>query len=188
MLIDKYNMDILCFCETWLKPDRMLFNINNFSVASAYNRLSVGGGTMILCNNSFRYKERKDITACSVDRLCEVACAEVEGRTFLCVYRPPASNLTSFLIVIEEILNKLIKDSKLVFVCGDLNIDLLVNSPEKCKLLSLFSSFNLKCIFNEATRITPTSASCIDNTLLIKKIETPCKFTFCQDYQKNVYI
>ncbi|KAJ8704333.1 hypothetical protein PYW08_013057 [Mythimna loreyi] len=163
MLIDKYSMDILCFCETWLKPDRMLFNVNNFSVASAFNRSSIGGGTLILCNNSLRYKERKDITACSVDRLCEVACAEVEGQIFLCVYRPPASNLTFFLIIIEEILNKLIKDNKLVFVCGDLNIDLLVDSSDKSKLLSLFSSFNLKCIFKEATRITPTSASCIDN-------------------------
>ena len=128
-------MDILCFCETWLKPDRMLFNVNNFLVASAYNRSTIGGGTLILCNSGLRYKERKDITACSVDRLCEVACAEVEGHTFLCVYRPPASNVTLFLVTMEEILSTLSRDNRLVFVCGDFNIDLLVQSPEKCKLI-----------------------------------------------------
>lgn len=124
LLTDKFSIDILCLCETWLKPEKMLFNINNFKVASVFNRVTAeGGGTLILCKNNLKFKDRSDITSSSVDRLCEVACAEIGSHLFLCVYRPPASNFSLFLTNMEEILRKIFKSNKLVFICGDFNID-----------------------------------------------------------------
>lgn len=171
LLVDKYSIDILCFCETWLKPNKMNFNVNNFVIASAFNRLSAeGGGSLILCKDFLKYKERQDIISLSIDRVCEVACAEIENLIILCVYRPPASKLLSFIFIMEEILNKLCRNIKEIHVCGDFNVDILTDSSDRNKLLSLFNSFNLNHIFNEPTRVTGTSSTCLDNVFSNRNI------------------
>lgn len=164
LLIEKYNLDLLCFTESWLKAEKMCFNINNFVVASFFNRNSCeGGGSIILIKNNLKYKERKDIVKLSVERVCEISCAEMDTYIILCIYRPPASVLSSFIDIMEDVLSKIYDLNKRVFVCGDFNIDTLIDSSETQKLISLFNSFNLNNIFQEPTRVTLTSRTCIDN-------------------------
>lgn len=164
LLIDKHSPHILCFSETWLKPTKMSFNINTFSIASLFNRtISEGGGTIILCKSNIQFKERKDITSCSIERHCEIACAELEDIIILCVYKPPTANFDLFTTCLENALVKLSRSSKTSLVCGDFNIDLLKESKEKLILISLLGSFNLCSLFMAPTRITTSSATCIDN-------------------------
>lgn len=107
LLLEKYNLDILCFTETWLSSDKMSFNIDNYVTVSAFNRVtSKGGGTLILTKSNIKFKERKDICAHSIERVCEVACAEIADLIIVCVYRPPASNMSVFLCTMEAILKK----------------------------------------------------------------------------------
>lgn len=143
----------------------MGFQVNNFTVASYYNRVQAeGGGVLILVRNSFKFKERKDICCLSIERVCEVACVETDLYVIICLYRPPSSNFVYFLEVMEDILRK-IKSNKNILVCGDFNINVLLDSSEKDRFLSLMASFRLNCLFAEPTRVTPTSSSCIDNII-----------------------
>lgn len=167
LLIDKIDMDIICLTETWLNSQKMQFNVHNFVIASMYNRLSTdGGGTLILVKRNLKFKPRMDISATSVERVCEIACTETENYIILCIYRPPSANFMNFLSSMEEALKKVFSSRKSIVVCGDFNVNVLVDSVEKQNLLSLFSCFGLETVFNEPTRVTPGSATCIDNILV----------------------
>lgn len=61
----------------------------------------------------------------------------------------------------DELLKK-VKSSNLL-VLGDINIDILSNSNDSDKYLFLMSSYGLKSLVNEPTRITDDTQTCIDH-------------------------
>ncbi|KAJ8723159.1 hypothetical protein PYW08_003071 [Mythimna loreyi] len=63
----------------------------------------------------------------------------------------------------DEVFHKISNSNKFIITCGDFNINLLENSALCSKIISLFQSYNLVNLFFEPTRITPTSATCLDN-------------------------
>ena len=81
-----------------------------------------------------------------------------------CIYRTPGSNLDIFCEKIEHILSD-VKVLKTIFLCGDLNIDLLKHehhsNTKHC--LDLMYSQGLYPLIDKPTRITDISATLIDN-------------------------
>ncbi|KAJ8706217.1 hypothetical protein PYW08_010843 [Mythimna loreyi] len=63
----------------------------------------------------------------------------------------------------DEVFHKICNSNKYIITCGDFNVNLLENSGLCTKIIPLFKSYNLVNLFLEPTRITPTSATCIDN-------------------------
>ena len=66
----------------------------------------------------------------SIDNIVECCAIEIvnkEGRNAIisCIYRTPDSNMTDFNKIIENYLNGIKIHHKIVYVCGDFNIDLL---------------------------------------------------------------
>lgn len=143
----------------------MLVNYENYNVASAFYRQSESrGGSLILILKNIKAKERKDIVGLSVEGSIELSCVELEKHIVVCVYRPPRyQNFSCFETVTEDVLKVLSRSGKNIIVCGDFNVNLLENTLYSNRLLSLFKSFNLSNVFLEPTRITPTSATCLDN-------------------------
>lgn len=117
-------------------------------------------------DKELKAKERKDIVSLSVERHCEIACAELERHIILCIYSPPSACFETFIVTLEEALCKASSKNKSLIICGDFNIDLLVNTPQKQRFILLCKSFNMRELFNEPTRITHTSAKCLDNIFL----------------------
>jgi exonuclease III len=109
----------------------------------------------------------KDIEACAVS----VNKANLEI-CILTIYRSPSGNYDKFLDKLELILLKLSKKKTKVFVCGDFNVNYMVNSPQKTKLDDILSSFNLCTIINFPTRIGPKSFSIIDNIFIDEQLFT----------------
>lgn len=158
------NIHVLCVTEHWLRQHELIINIDNYTVISAFTRKSaIRGGSLILLHNTLKAKERKDIVALSTERTIELSCVEIERFIIICVYRPPSGNYHNFESAMEDVLRKVTNCNKQVIVCGDFNINLLENSQSSGMLLNLFKSFNLRHLFVEPTRVTPTSATCIDN-------------------------
>lgn len=158
------NIDILCITEHWLKSHQFLFNFNNHVIGSSFSRENaIRGGSLILLNNQLTFKERKDIVSLSVERTIELACVEMEQFVVLCVYRPPSSIYDLFEKVMDDVLLKICTLKKSIFVCGDFNVNLLEDTLMCLKIKNLFSSYNLKYLFSEPTRITDTTATCLDN-------------------------
>lgn len=142
----------------------MMFNLNNYNVVSCFNRKSVNrGGSMIIARNNIKVKERADIVRLSIECCIELSCIELENYILICVYRPPNSDYNVFEGVMEDILKKVFNSIKKIIVCGDFNVDILCNTPTCTKIISLFQSFDLCHVFHEPTRVTATSATCLDN-------------------------
>jgi hypothetical protein len=108
-------------------------------------------------------KERTDVVKCSIERIVELACVELESYIVICVYRPPSADFGTFESNMENVLKLVSKSQKHVIVCGDFNVNLLESSSNTVKLLCLFKSFNLFNLFFEPTRVGATSATCLDN-------------------------
>lgn len=158
------NIDILCITEHWLKDHQFMFSFNNHQVASSFSRVNlIRGGSLIFVHNNLKFKERKDIVSLSVERVAEIACIELEQFIVLSVYRPPCALYDTFEKILEDVLLKISNTNKTVAVCGDFNINLLEKSTIVNRFLILLKSYNLYNTFLEPTRITATSATCIDN-------------------------
>ena len=175
LFLESNNIHLLCITEHWLKKE-MLFNCDNYKIVSSFNRESaLRGGSLIIIKNNFKCKERKDIVQLSIEQTIEISCAELERFIVICIYRPPLADFMLFESVMEDALSKAVKNSKIIIVCGDFNINLLEESSTSNRLLSLFKSFNLQNLFLEPTRITASSATCIDNI-----------FCDCDPVDKNI--
>jgi hypothetical protein len=113
---------------------------------------------------SQKYKNRNDIVKLSVEKDCELSCIESNNIVIMATYRSPSGCFINFLNILESAINKIShNNNKYIVICGDFNIDFNTSSNEKDKVLDLMNSFMLKqCIF-QATRVTPSSATCIDN-------------------------
>jgi hypothetical protein len=76
----------------------------------------------------------------------------------------------------EKNFNHLLKPSVTFLICGDLNINLLVNSNEATKLLTLMKTYNLMQMVNYLTRITYCTETLLDvtfvDTTICTKIES----------------
>ena len=151
--------------EHWLRNCNVCFHIPNFNLASAYIRkTAIHGGSLVLVKNTLQSKERKDVVGLSVERVVELSCVELESYIIVCVYRPPSGDFGAFESTMEDALRKINNKRKYIVVCGDFNVNLLDNnSPISVRLITLFKSFNLNHQYNEPTRITATSATCLDN-------------------------
>lgn len=164
LFLQSDNIDVLCITEHWLKGHEFMFNFNNHNIVSSFFRKSCNrGGSLIMVKHNLKSKERRDIVDMSVERHIELSCVELEQFIIVCVYRPPSADYNLFESVIDEVLSSIFRTPKNIIVCGDFNINLLENSPFCGRLLNTFKSFNLVNVFCEPTRITATSATCIDN-------------------------
>jgi hypothetical protein len=87
--------------------------------------------------------------------------------TFKCINfglcRAPSGNFSDFLNTLESILNILHIQKIEVLICGDINVNYLVDNNMKTCLNFLLLSYNLSSIVNFLTRIQNNSISEIDN-------------------------
>ena len=83
-----------------------------------------------------------------------------------CIYRHPNYQLTDFLVYLDSVLQKLSKENKEIYICGDFNIDLLkiedINSY--LEFYNLLNSYGLLPLIIHPTRVVDgQEPSLIDN-------------------------
>jgi len=88
---------------------------------------------------------------------------------WLCIDHPQGT-LKIFVTNLELVLQKPFLLKFTFNICGDINMNCLVDSYKKKQLDSILNSFNLCSTVNFPTRIGPSSLSNIDNVLLITHI------------------
>ena len=79
----------------------------------------------------------------------------------------PNSSVDVFNERINDILNVIQKENKLIYVMGDLNIDLLKSDVHKStsSLLDVLYSYNVLPVITKPTRVTESTATLIDHIL-----------------------
>jgi hypothetical protein len=79
------------------------------------------------------------------------------------IYRAPSGNFNYFLQQLDNTLHSLSTSTSHIIICGDLNINYLIEHPQKRQLDNLLLLYNLKTIVNFPTRSSNSSASALDN-------------------------
>ena len=181
--LNKFSFSVIGISETWLNsnsPD--MFNIPNYHMLHVDRKNGRGGGVALYIHSIFRYKLRSDIYIDGIEN----AFIEIDnksGKNIIVgiLYRPPNNNINNFLDKLSNELDKISRENKKIYIMGDFNIDLSRSSqinpsyhtPNSNRnnnqndsinnFLNILSSYTLYPCINVPTRITPSSATLIDN-------------------------
>ena len=88
---------------------------------------------------------------------------EANTKSFCVIYRPDAVRFGKFAELFESLLEFLstLKNDCIIF--GDFNVDTLVDDSENKQYLNLLRAYGFSVQNNEPTRVTSTTATCIDH-------------------------
>ena len=85
----------------------------------------------------------------------------------LAVYRAPSGNFTYFLRSLYNLLKNLFSPPTCLFICGDCNVNYLLEKEQKRLLLdNLLRMYNLKGKVDFSMRIKHSTVSAIDNFII----------------------
>jgi hypothetical protein len=171
--INNLNLDvnIITLTEHWLKKNEEdCMVLPNFQLASIFSRETYShGGTCIFVRNKTEFLARSDIVRLSEEKIFECSAIELKKLNIiiLCIYRSPSACFKLFLDKLEFLLTKITQENKTrsILISIDINLNTLSNCQNTHKLCSLLNSFNIKLAINKPTRVTHSSATCIDNIL-----------------------
>lgn len=82
------------------------------------------------------------------------------------IYRAPAGNFQVFITKLDAVLSNLFTANTDFILCGDFNVDYIIDSAHKKQLNFLLNSFDLVHVVKFPTRIT--TATAIDNVFINK--------------------
>jgi len=104
------------------------------------------------------------------DKELEACALRLEFLSFkvgiITVYRSTNGNFQCFIKGLDYIINKIYKLCVQLIICGDININYLIESKEKQEINNIINSYNLVIVINFPTRIKNNSRSAIDNIFL----------------------
>lgn len=145
-------------------------NLENYHLVSHYARLTTtGGGVLILSRQSLmgRRVVSTPITDLCSDKVfeCCVAKYKLDKFSFILagIYRKPNFENNEFIDRLNSLIEILITKEKNVIIIGDINVDFLKESNICVNLKNVLTCHGLKYLINFPTRVSPTSATCIDN-------------------------
>lgn len=165
--LDK-RLDYVCISEHFLNESTAkVFNLNSYKLVAYNTRKSkLRGGSLIL-----GHVDRQTEICEPINKLYKMECFEVcgakdtiTGLYICCCYRNPIDkNFEQFLERLEKLLDYLL--NKKCIICGDFNIDLLVDNKKSAEFLSLLKCYNFRNLIDSPTFIRNNSISCIDNII-----------------------
>ena len=198
-LLSKHNLYLLCITETKLTeniPNERI-SVPGYSIIRKDREGQKGGGIMIFYKHYLKIQHvtpQFNLNSCEFI-FCTVSLANNSSLNVVLIYRPPRSNLDSFLDSLELFCSthSYLYNMPFCFL-GDLNIDLNEGKPNSSLIQykNLLTSFNLTQIVSFPTRICMSRASVIDhvtvNSLLNISSCTSidCSFTDHQGVKKAI--
>ena len=164
LLSQQQDIDILCFCETFLNESFLDLEI----MLTGYqmfrkDRKTHGGGIIVYVKNCYTCTNRNEIENDNTESLwLEIKYMKQKSFLFGYVYRPPSS-LSNWVNDMERTLELIYSENKEILLLGDLNYNFVNNQSINSTWNSVYSSYNLKQLVNQPTRVTSCSSSIIDH-------------------------
>ena len=88
----------------------------------------------------------------------------LESKTIICaVYRSPDANVDIFLYKLDKVLGILDVINNRIIICGDFNLNFLLNCKNVNLCLDIFDTYNMLPLVKEPTRVRNNSRTCIDH-------------------------
>lgn len=162
------SWDVLVFSECWLQTTKFIPPLNNYAHVSTTLNKTQNEGVVIYYKNNLEvsFEEPQIIDAnCLLLKLNNKTC-------IIAIYRPPSqTNINNFLNSLDILLRKL-NSYQNIIICGDINIDIIQNTPDKRAhdYLNLLASHSIL-----PGHSTPThSRTCLDHIMIKTKLEAKC--------------
>ena len=172
-----FSPSVIAINETFLRDNNFgpHYDLKNYEFLSNCRKKHRGGGVGIYVHESVNFEIREDLTIME-DKIFVSLFIEIKGadRNFIhgTIYRSPNSDNDAnniFQEYLKKCLAKLKKSKKACFIQGDLNFNLIEVSD---KYTESFTDIMFDNSFyphiNIPTRITATSATCIDHIYMVK--------------------
>jgi len=157
---------VLCLTEHWMKEDYITtVHIDQYKLVSHFGRKNhKHGGSCIYVKKNIHTKDVNYLQGMSVEKDFEMSVSEVvtHGYIVICIYRSPDGNFRVFLNNLELIIQKIQSKRKKILLCGDWNLNFLIDNTRLHELENLLLSYDLINTVNSPTRITSSSESLID--------------------------
>ena len=128
--------------------------IDGYSHIGLTRRNGMGGGVSLLISDEFVFCELTEYSVLTEHFECPFA--KITNNDFSCkidiVYRPPNSNISQFVDIMNDILGNIFYSS--CYLLGDYNIDLLKHDShiQKERFLDIMYSNSLVCLICKPTR------------------------------------
>lgn len=172
LCLHENNVDVICITEHWLNMfETESIKLHGYVLSAIFCRKQFkNGGVAIFVreNLSINVKEINFLKSFCKEKILEIVGIEIKLKTdtlnIIALYRSPIeNNVEIFLKDLDCILSRTcLKTHAKTVLCGDLNIDYLSESTHKYDLVNIMSSYNIKNLISEATRITANSKKSID--------------------------
>ena len=145
-------------------------HFDNYKLGGSYCRTMYEiGGVCIYVQENLNYV-RLDLEKYCQDKNFEVCAIKINLDTksvcIVTIYRAPTGNFDLFLSKLDVVLRNLYTGTLEYIVCGDTDIDYLIDSDRKSRLDALLKTYNLTSVVNFPTRIQKNSATAIDNIFI----------------------
>ena len=167
----KWDFDIIGITETWITQNNYdLFPLPNYHEPYQKYRINrKGGGVLLYVRDNIQYRTRPDWQM--GQDFIENIFIEIERRSLNTtknviiglIYRVPDSNADLFNKELLDILQKITKENKFIYIMGDYNLDFLKCSEHEYtqEFLDIMYSNNLIPTITKPTR--PKTRTLIDN-------------------------
>jgi len=160
------NIDVLCLTEHWVQEDYLTtIQIDQYKLVSYFGRKThKHGGSCIYVKKSILTRDVHYLGGISVEKDFEMSVVEVVtyGYIIVCIYRSPDGNYIQFLKNLELVIQKIQSKRKKLLLCGDWNLNFLVDNIRIQELENLLESYDLINTVRSPTRITSSTKSLID--------------------------
>ena len=147
-----------------------MIHLTNYSLGSNYCRkTSLKGGVSIFIYRNLKYNTI-NVNKYNIDKDTE-ACAIQLDSTFnklciLTIYRSPRGDFTNFFKWLDLILQKLYNNKYNIVICGDVNVNCLIDNNRRSQLDAVLHSYNLVGIVEFHTRFGLNFHTAIDNVFI----------------------
>jgi len=151
--------------------EKSYVNLESYTIGAQFCRTTcVRGGVIIYVHNTLKFANI-DLTEYCKEKDIEISAVRLNINLLplciLTIYRAPSGgNFAYFLQNVDSVLKTLYTPSIHVVICGDLNINCLVENEQKRHFDNLLLMYNLTGIVDFPTRISHTSATAIDNFII----------------------
>jgi exonuclease III len=185
---DGRDVDILCFSESFVgKGKEANIKLDNYKLGASFCRNKNRGGTCILVKNAMEIKQMQFPSNLVAQGYFECCGIEMIGLNIIIIviYRIPqqtSSHIGVFIHKLDTLLNYLTSKyrRKRVIVCGDWNINVLVQNKYSTGLLSVLHSYNFDAHITSPTRIN----SCLDQIASnMKTVECEVLYLSLSDHE-----
>lgn len=166
-LLCDFKFDIISMCEHWLSENQLKsINLYNYNLVSFFCReTNKHGGVCVFLNDKIKYRTI-DVTKFCTElhaEFCAVEIIKISTVIITCYRSPKYGNFQCFLNSMNELLSYISSKYINIIMAGDFNINFLENCVNIKILTDSLNSFGMGLFFNEPTRVTSHSATCIDN-------------------------